>query len=232
MSDPSSPPAGGPSRPQHQERQQRQQRQEHQDRAMMRRCIALACEAGREGEYPYGAVVCRGGAVVAEGHSSVRRDGDVTRHAEMIAIAQAQKALGTTSLDDCTLYASAEPCVQCAYAIRESRIGRVVFGMRSPLIGGMTRWNVLADAKISQAMSEVFAPPPAVVPDFMAEEVEKALTAADPLVWGIVKMRGLFGAAGAGPVQAQVDPPGAWRRLQGRAMAFLRRNFFDYFGRR
>ncbi|MGE3996907.1 MAG: nucleoside deaminase [Variibacter sp.] len=202
------------------------------DRAMMARCIALAREAGERGEYPYGAVICRGETVIAEGASRVRHDGDVTHHAEMVVISKAQTTLQTTSLDDCTIYTSAEPCVQCAYAIRESRIGRVVFGMRSPFIGGMSRWNVLGDGDISRTMSEVFAPPPVIVAGFMAEEVEAALIASDPLVWGIVKTRGLFGERKPQEVAVQGRPPGWPERLKDHIMAFLRRNFFDYFGRR
>jgi tRNA(adenine34) deaminase len=201
------------------------------DRAMMERCIELAREASMRGEYPYGAVICREGKIIAEGTSRVRADRDVTHHAELVAISAAQAALRTTSLDECTIYSNAEPCVQCAYAIRESRIRRVIFGISSPFIGGMSRWNVLCDHDISGSLSEVFAPPPVVIAGFMADEIEKALVATDPLVWQIIKMRGLFGH----PVfpSAVKDRPTKWsRRLKDRAMAFLRRNFFDYFGRR
>lgn len=198
---------------------------------MMGRCIELAREAGIRGEYPYGAVICRGEEIIAEGASRVRADCDVTRHAELVAISAAQAALQTTSLDDCTIYSNAEPCVQCAYAIRESRIRRVIFGISSPFIGGMSRWNVLCDRDISGSLSEVFAPPPVVIAGFMADEIEKALAATDPFVWQIIKMRGLFGRP-VFPSTIQ-DRPAKWsRRLKDSAMAFLRRNFFDYFGRR
>ena len=83
------------------------------DRTMMRRCIDLSVRSGQEGEYPYGAVICRAGEVVAESTNRVARERDVTRHAELVAISQAQKALETVSLDDCTIYVNAEPC---AYA--------------------------------------------------------------------------------------------------------------------
>lgn len=64
------------------------------DRRMMMRCITLSRESGKAGEYPYGAVVCRNGSVVAESINRVPRDGDVTRHAEVVAISSAQRALG------------------------------------------------------------------------------------------------------------------------------------------
>jgi len=128
------------------------------DERMMRRCFALAIKSSEQGEYPYGAVIARNGEVVVESTNRVARDRDVTRHAEVVAISEAQKAIGSTSLDGCTMYVNAEPCALCCYAIRESRIGRVVFGMRSPLMGGMSRWNILGDCRLSDAMPEVFAP--------------------------------------------------------------------------
>src|SRR5206468_7755486 len=111
------------------------------DRLMMTRCIALSQESGKAGEYPYAAVVCCDGAIVAESINRVAHDRDVTRHAEVVAISLAQKALRSVSLDDCEIYVNAEPCAFCCYAVRESRIRRVVFGLSSPHMGGVSRWN-------------------------------------------------------------------------------------------
>src|SRR5688572_2155989 len=108
------------------------------DAEMMRRAIALSVRSTEEGEYPYGVVIARGGELVAESINRVAHERDVTRHAEVVAISAAQKTLGSVSLDDCTIYVSAEPCAYCAYAIRESRIGRVVYGLSSPLMGGVS----------------------------------------------------------------------------------------------
>src|SRR5258708_1141444 len=152
------------------------------DRAMMTRCIALAVQSGADREYPYGVIVCRGGEIVAESTNRVAHERDVTRHAEVVAISGAQKLLGTISLDDCVIYVSAEPCVYCCYAIRESRIGRVVYGLRSPHMGGVSRWNVLEDEGLSNKMPEVFNPPPEIVAGFMADHVERALFAWNPLL--------------------------------------------------
>jgi tRNA(adenine34) deaminase len=128
---------------------------QERDGRMMRRAISLSMESGKAGEYPYGVLICRGEKVVAESTNRARRDFDVTRHAEVVAISAAQKALGSTSLDDCVIYGGVEPCVFCSYAIRETRIGRVVFGLHSPRMGGKSKWNVLEDEDISQAMPEV-----------------------------------------------------------------------------
>src|SRR5258708_333033 len=89
------------------------------DREMMTRCIALSVRSGQQGEYPYGVVICRPDGVVAESINRVAQEHDVTRHAEVVAISHAQKALGKVSLDDCMIYVSAEPCCHCCYAIRE-----------------------------------------------------------------------------------------------------------------
>lgn len=199
------------------------------DRAMMARCIDLSVRSGKEGEYPYAAVIRRANEVFVESINRVAHEHDVTRHAEVVAISQAQKELGTVSLDDCMIYVSAEPCAYCSYAIRESRIARVVYGLRSPHMGGVLKWNVLADDDLSRTMPEVFAPPPEIIAGFMAHEVEQALLAWNPLVWTAVKRRGLFVA---GPLEA-VRSRDATRRasLTERAKAILRRVVFDRFGR-
>jgi tRNA(adenine34) deaminase len=201
--------------------------QQAMDRRMMTHCIALSQQSGKAGEYPYGAVVCRDGVIVAESINRVTRDGDVTRHAEVVVISLAQKTLGSVSLDDCEIFVNAEPCAFCCYAIRESRIRRVVFGLSSPHMGGVSKWNVLADTDLNTAMPEVFSPPPEIVAGFMAKEAEQALIAWNPLIAEIIKRRGLFGAAPR-VITGANHPPSPHERV----LRFLRRNFFDYFGRR
>ena len=203
--------------------------QQANDRHMMTRCIALSQQSGKAGEYPYGAIVCRDGAIVAESINRVTHDGDVTRHAEVVVISLAQKALHSVSLDDCEIFVNAEPCAFCCYAIRESRIRRVVFGLSSPHMGGVSKWNVLADTDLNTAMPEVFSPPPEIVAGFMAKEAEQALMEWNPLVAEVIKRRGLFGAAPRVIKHSHVASP---LGLRDKLFRFLRRNFFDYFGRR
>jgi tRNA(adenine34) deaminase len=204
---------------------------EQHDRRMMMRAIALSKEAGAAGEYPYGVLICRAGKVVVESTNRVKHDSDVTRHAEVVAISAAQKALGSTSLDDCVIYGSAEPCVFCSYAIRESRIGRVVYGLHSPHMGGLSKWNVLEDESISRNMPEVFAPPPTIVAGFMAREADDALFEWSPLIWMAIKRRGIFVTEGPGTLRWR-EPSLARNRRRERLWGPLRRNFFDRFGRR
>jgi tRNA(adenine34) deaminase len=201
------------------------------DRGMMERCIALAMRSVDLGEYPYAAVICRNGEVVCESINSVRRDHDVTHHAEIVAISEAQRRLNQVSLEDCTIYANAEPCALCCYAMRETRIGRVVYGVPAPLTGGVTRWNILADTKLSDTLPEVFAPPPEIVPGFMREQIESAIALRVPLAWEFIRSRNIFG----GPLPAEIVTRTTTQHSRGfrqQSMSFLRRWLFDYFGRK
>jgi tRNA(adenine34) deaminase len=200
---------------------------EPSDSATMQRCIALSVESGEAGEYPYGVVIVRDGKAVTESINRVAHEKDVTRHAEVVAISQAQKALGTVSLDDCTIYVSAEPCAYCAYAIRESRIGRVVYALSSPHMGGVSKWPVLTDRGISDTMPEVFAEPPYIVAGFMAQEAEDALLKWNPVIAGAIRARGLFVVA----PQRAIGATRARKTMRSRVMGFLRRTVFDRFGR-
>ena len=94
-------------------------------------------------------------------------------------------------------------------------------------MGGVSKWNILGDTDICSAMPEVFAPPPEVISGYMAKEAEQALIEWNPLIAGIIRQRGLFGAAPR-MIAIVTQPPG----LRGRVLRFLRRNLFDYFGRR
>ena len=204
---------------------------EQLDRVMMARAIALSKESGAAGEYPYGVLISRAGKVVAESINRVKHDSDVTRHAEVVAISAAQKALGSTSLDGCTIYSSAEPCVFCSYAIRESRIGRVVYGLHSPYMGGQSKWNVLEDESISSNMPEVFSPPPTIVAGFMSREADTALREWNPLIWMAIRRRGVFVPEDPETLRSRkpsLPPTGRSELLWGP----LRRIFFDRFGRR
>jgi tRNA(adenine34) deaminase len=172
---------------------------EETDLRMMRQCIACAREGVAAGEFPFACVIARGDEVICVGANRTRRDGDVTRHAEMVAMSEAQRRLGRGALRQCTLYATVEPCPMCSFAARETRIARVVFGIYSPLMGGHSRWDVLADAALSGRMGEVFAPPPQVRGGVLAQEVAQLWRRAHPLAWGVIRWRGVFRLASAQP---------------------------------
>lgn len=118
-----------------------------QDKWMMERCLNLAREAKTEGETAVGALVAREGNLIAQGRERTRGDGDPTAHAEVVAVRRAVEALGTTDLSTCTLVTTVEPCVMCAYVLRETSIGRVVWGADAGDVGGARgRHPVLTDA--------------------------------------------------------------------------------------
>jgi tRNA(adenine34) deaminase len=204
------------------------------DEAFMRRCFDLAVESCRKGGYPFASVVVRKGRIVAEATNRITQDRDVTRHAEVVALAEAQRALHSASLDDCSLYTNVEPCALCAYAIREARVARVAFGLSSPVMGGFSRWPILDDERLSAAMPEVFAPPPEIVPNLLAEEADAALRRASPLFWRFARSRRVFACSPIGdPIEGPGRPPKRIRRaVRDGAMRFLRRRVFDRFGRR
>lgn len=162
------------------------------DEAMMRRCIALSKAAAAAGETPFAAVIARDGIVIAEAINQVARDGDVTRHAELVAISLAQRAFGSRDLSGCTLYSVVEPCPMCSFPIRETRISRVVFALSSPLMGGASRWDVLTDQGLSDYMPEAFGAPPAVAPGFMRKEAARAWRRWNLIAWGVIRLRGVF----------------------------------------
>jgi tRNA(adenine34) deaminase len=207
------------------------------DESMMRRCFELAMKSAKQGEYPYGAVIVHKGKIVAESTNRVAHDRDVTRHAEVVAISKAQQTIGSTTLDDCTIYANVEPCAFCSYAIRETRIGKVVYATSSPIMGGMSRWNILADQKLSETMPEVFAPPPRIVPDFLSEEADATLRRSAPVTWAFVRKGGLLDVRlrrvtdAEHPHLGKARPPGWLSHAKERLMRILRNKIFDRFGR-
>ena len=103
----------------------------------MRRALDLAAEAADAGEVPVGAVVTRGDEIVAEARNAMRNSLDPTAHAEMQAIRSAAAALGTSRLDDCTLWVTLEPCAMCAAAVAVSRLKALRFGAEDPKGGGV-----------------------------------------------------------------------------------------------
>lgn len=105
------------------------------DDGLMAAALSEARLAFSEGELPVGAVVARGGEIVACGRNRRERTGDPTAHAEIVAIREAAKALGGWRLSGCTLYVTLEPCAMCAGAIVAARLDRVVYGAPDPAAG-------------------------------------------------------------------------------------------------
>ncbi len=120
------------------------------DLAAMQLALGLATHAGQLGEVPVGAVIVRNGVVIAARHNEREATQDPTAHAEVLALRDAAHALGQWRLNDCSLVVTLEPCVMCAGALMNARIGRLVYGA-ADLKGGATAslYNVCADPRLN-----------------------------------------------------------------------------------
>ena len=105
--------------------------------APMELALEEARQAVQRGEVPVGAVIVRGGTVVATAGNRSRELADPTAHAEMLAIRAAAAALGSERLGDCDLYVTLEPCAMCAAAISFARIRRLYYGAADPKGGAV-----------------------------------------------------------------------------------------------
>lgn len=101
----------------------------------MRLALREAAQALDHDDVPIGAVVVREGEVIGAGHNERELRGDPTAHAEMIALREAARQLGTWRVLDTVMYITLEPCAMCAGAIVLGRVPRVVFGARDPKAG-------------------------------------------------------------------------------------------------
>src|SRR6184192_3331244 len=105
------------------------------DEAFMREALRQAQKAYEADEVPVGAVVVRAGKVIARAYNQVELLKDATAHAEMLALTQAEAAVGDWRLTDCDLYVTKEPCPMCAGALVHVRIRRLIFGCADPAAG-------------------------------------------------------------------------------------------------
>jgi tRNA(adenine34) deaminase len=103
----------------------------------MQQALSQARLAAESGEVPVGAVIMRGGEVIASAHNAPRIDHDPTAHAEILAIRRAAKTLGSERLEDCELWVTLEPCAMCAGAISHARLAKVYYGASDPKGGGV-----------------------------------------------------------------------------------------------
>lgn len=105
--------------------------------AWMTRALALATEAGAQGEVPVGALVILDGEVVGEGFNQPIASGDPTAHAEVVAMRQAAARVKNYRLSGATLVVTVEPCLMCVGAMIHARIGTVVYGAPEPRAGAL-----------------------------------------------------------------------------------------------
>ena len=134
----------------------------------MRQALDLAREAAARGEVPVGCVIVQGDRVVGRGRNRREEKQHTQSHAEMEAIRQANEALGSWRLDECTLYVTLEPCPMCAGAILNARIPRVYYGARDREMG--------ACGGVLNLFMEDFPQRPALVGGILEEECRGVLT--------------------------------------------------------
>jgi tRNA(adenine34) deaminase len=103
----------------------------------MRIALDEARRAATGGEVPVGAVVTRGGEVIATSGNAMRGEYDPTAHAEMVVLRAAAAAIGSSRLDGCDLWVTLEPCAMCAGAIALARIARLYFAAADPKAGAV-----------------------------------------------------------------------------------------------
>ena len=126
------------------------------DQDFMQRCLELGRIALENGDAPIGSVIVFDGRIIAEAIESVKSNNDPSAHAELLAVRIACDKLKTLDLSGASLFSNVEPCVMCAYAIRQTGIGAVVFGIGNNRVGGATsKFRLLIDSEFT----EKFPPP-------------------------------------------------------------------------
>ena len=105
------------------------------DEYFMLEALRMARKAVKADEVPVGAVVVREGKIIGRAYNQVELLKDATAHAEMLAVTQAEAAVGDWRLTDCDLYVTKEPCAMCAGALVHTRVRRVIFGCADPVAG-------------------------------------------------------------------------------------------------
>ncbi|MXO88539.1 nucleoside deaminase [Alteraurantiacibacter aestuarii] len=105
--------------------------------APMMEALDLARKAADSGEVPVGAVVVLRGEIIAGGFNLTRTDCDPTAHAEIVALREAARKLGSERLGECDLFVTLEPCAMCAGAISHARIARLYYGAADPKGGAV-----------------------------------------------------------------------------------------------
>ncbi len=126
------------------------------DEQWMQAAVAEARLAEEKGEVPVGAVVIHDGQVIGRGHNLRESSQDPTTHAEMIAIQEAAKHLGSWRLIDATIYVTLEPCPMCAGALVNARVPRVVWGCNDPKAGATeTLYAIGNDERLNHRFESV-----------------------------------------------------------------------------
>lgn len=138
------------------------------DSQMMRLALEQARTALLIDEVPIGAVVYHGHRILAKAHNLRQTVQDPTGHAEILVLREAAQQLGDWRLNDCTLVVTLEPCVMCAGAIVNARVGRLVYGATDPKAGAVeSLYALCSDPRLNHR--------PVIIKDVMADECGQLL---------------------------------------------------------
>lgn len=114
----------------------------------MKIALSLAKKAMKNGDIPIGAIVVdKDGKILGRGYNRKEKDNNPIKHAEIIAISKACKAVGSWRLENCVIYSTLEPCLMCLGAILETRISWIVFGLASDKFGCVKTLDKLRTSK-------------------------------------------------------------------------------------
>lgn len=123
----------------------------------MKKAILEAEKAYDIEEVPVGAVIVKDGKIVGKGYNRKEIDKDATKHAEIMAINEACKALDTWRLTGCTMYVTLEPCAMCAGALVNSRMENLIIGAREPKTGACgSVFNLVNEEKLNHSVNVKF----------------------------------------------------------------------------
>jgi tRNA(adenine34) deaminase len=135
---------------------------------LMTEAIGHAQSAAHAGEVPVGAVVARDNTIIGTGRNTTEKDQSVIAHAEIHAIREASKKLGSWRLNDCIMCVTLEPCTMCLGAIRLARIPVIIFGAGDSAQGAV---GSLYDLSLDDRLGT----PPRVIRNVKAEECQALL---------------------------------------------------------
>ncbi|MBS1959486.1 MAG: nucleoside deaminase [Bdellovibrionales bacterium] len=125
----------------------------------LEKALELAREAALDDEVPVGAVIVHDGKIVGEGRNTRERDQNPLKHAELIAIENAARTVGSWRLIDCDLYVTLEPCPMCLAACQQSRVRKVVYGAKDGKGGAICLgYHIYKDPKVNHRFEVVYEP--------------------------------------------------------------------------
>jgi tRNA(adenine34) deaminase len=134
-------------------------------------CIDLANQAYEiDKDVPFACIIVQNNTIIAKAKNRATK-GDITMHAEILALQEAQKSLGNSNLSGCTLYSNVEPCPMCSFMIRELNVSKVCFSLSSPKMGGYSKWPILQDLSLTSITP--FGKPPEIVTGVLSSEAKK-----------------------------------------------------------